>query len=207
MTLGRMVRAVDAEALSPIRTRWMTKIFVSGDILSFLLQAGGAGIEAGGTLSALTTGAWIIVGGLALQLVYFGLFVFAGGVFHYRMIKYPQKAPSRDVVSWQKHMIVLYIASVLIFVRSLFRTIEYALGNDGYIMRHEWFLYIFDSVLMLGVMVMYSVFPPTEIGLAIKAKAKGQSSETGSTGEIQDVQTVQETSVGEKSEPVGDNKV
>jgi hypothetical protein len=30
-----------AEALSPVRPNWMTKIFVAGDVVSFLAQAGG----------------------------------------------------------------------------------------------------------------------------------------------------------------------
>ncbi|KAB8606219.1 hypothetical protein FH972_025850 [Carpinus fangiana] len=208
MTLGRMVRAVGAEALSPIRIRWMTSMFVSGDILSFLLQACGAGIMAGGTLENLTTGANIIVGGLSLQLLYFGFFVIAGGVFHYRMIKYPSKAPNRDVVNWHKHMNVLYAASVLIFVRSLFRTIEYGLGNDGYLMRHEAFLYVFDACLMLAVMVVYAVFPPTEIGQAIKAKRemeKAQRPESGQTSES-DAEDAQ-VAAGEKQEPAGDKIV
>jgi hypothetical protein len=41
MILGRMIRLLDAEAHSLIRTKWLTKIFVGGDILSFLVQSGG----------------------------------------------------------------------------------------------------------------------------------------------------------------------
>jgi hypothetical protein len=38
MILGRIIRFVDAEHLSFIRTTWLTKIFVLGDVLSFLVQ-------------------------------------------------------------------------------------------------------------------------------------------------------------------------
>ncbi len=41
MAFGRLIRELRAEAFSPVRSTWMTKIFVAGDILSFLAQAGG----------------------------------------------------------------------------------------------------------------------------------------------------------------------
>lgn len=42
MTLGRIIRMVHAEQYAVIRLSWMTKIFVTGDVLSFLMQASGA---------------------------------------------------------------------------------------------------------------------------------------------------------------------
>lgn len=41
MELGRLIVVVHAEKHSLIRVKWMTKIFVTGDVLSFLLQAAG----------------------------------------------------------------------------------------------------------------------------------------------------------------------
>jgi hypothetical protein len=41
MTLGRVILQLDAEPASLIRVRWLTKIFVVGDVISFLLQCGG----------------------------------------------------------------------------------------------------------------------------------------------------------------------
>lgn len=41
MVLGRLIRLLDAHEYALIRTTWMTKIFVTGDVLSFLLQGGG----------------------------------------------------------------------------------------------------------------------------------------------------------------------
>lgn len=43
---------------------------------------------------------------------------------------------------------MLYAVSVLIFIRSVFRIVEYGFGTDGYPLRHEWTLYTFDSVPM-----------------------------------------------------------
>ena len=41
MELGRIISLVKAEKLAIIRVNWMTKVFVAGDVLSFLMQASG----------------------------------------------------------------------------------------------------------------------------------------------------------------------
>lgn len=41
MELGRIIVLVGGERHSLIRVSWLTKIFVSGDVLSFLMQASG----------------------------------------------------------------------------------------------------------------------------------------------------------------------
>ena len=41
MILGRIMRLTNGEAHSIIRVNWVTKIFVLGDVLSFLAQSGG----------------------------------------------------------------------------------------------------------------------------------------------------------------------
>lgn len=52
-------------------------------------------------------------------------------------------------------MRALYAVSVLIFVRSIVRVAEYVQGNDGYIITHEAFLYIFDAlVIFLAIMTL-----------------------------------------------------
>lgn len=41
MTLGRIIAMLNAERCSLIPLRFLTKIFVAGDVLSFLMQASG----------------------------------------------------------------------------------------------------------------------------------------------------------------------
>lgn len=41
MTLGRLILHLDAESASLLRVKYIAKIFVVGDIISFLLQCGG----------------------------------------------------------------------------------------------------------------------------------------------------------------------
>lgn len=66
MSLGRIILVTQAEAIAPIRRTWLTKIFVLGDVLSFLAQALGGGILAEQTASSYNTGRWIIIVGLGI---------------------------------------------------------------------------------------------------------------------------------------------
>ncbi|KAF5868707.1 putative rta1 like protein [Botrytis fragariae] len=170
MVLGRLIVALDAEDLSPIRKKWMTKVFVIGDVIAFLSQAAGGGIMASGTASALATGEHITIAGLAIQLAFFSVFIFTATIFHRRFQRTANTAPMRMSVqymmknkNWEALLYVLYITSALILIRSAFRLIEYAGGNDGYLLSHEAFAYIFDATLMLFVMVILNIFHPSDV--------------------------------------------
>jgi hypothetical protein len=42
MELGRIIRLTDGTAFSLVKIKWLTKIFVGGDVLSFLMQSSGS---------------------------------------------------------------------------------------------------------------------------------------------------------------------
>lgn len=46
MFLGRIILVLEAESHALIRKKWLTKIFVTGDMLSFLLQGAGRHLTA-----------------------------------------------------------------------------------------------------------------------------------------------------------------
>lgn len=163
IVLGRVILLVDGEAHSLIRQKWLTKIFVTGDVISFLVQAGGGGIQAAGSLELLHAGEKIIVVGLFLQLTFFGFFIVVAGLFHYRFTRSNNRLAGAHQLPWRRHMHVLYVASGLIMIRSIFRVVEYLQGNNGYLLRHEYFLYIFDAALMLIVMCLFNWSHPAEV--------------------------------------------
>jgi hypothetical protein len=156
MILGRLIRALNAERLSIIPVQWMTRVFVIGDVVSFLMQAGGGGIQSAGTLELYDIGEKIIIVGLFVQIVIFGFFLVTTVTFHQRQARIGTMKVT--VIPWVRHLIVLYVVSALIMVRSIFRVVEYLQGNQGYLISHEIFLYIFDTVLMALVMVIFFVF-------------------------------------------------
>jgi hypothetical protein len=60
-------------------------------------------------------------------------------------------------------MVILFTASLLVMVRSVFRVAEYLQSFDGYLLSHEVYLYIFDALLMFVMMVLFNWAHPAEI--------------------------------------------
>lgn len=185
MVLGRIIRRLDAEEYAIIRTKWLTKVFVIGDVISFFVQSGGAGIQAKGDLDSFNTGKNIVIAGLIIQIIIFGFFVVVTGLFHIRINKLPTGASVDSRLSWRKHMYAMYFCSAIILIRNLIRVVEYAQGNDGYIITHEWMLYIFDAVFMFSVTVVYLVLHPSKLlgdgHLAVRSDPQLYAMESGQT--------------------------
>ncbi|KAL9073144.1 MAG: hypothetical protein Q9157_004857 [Trypethelium eluteriae] len=137
MVLGRIIRCVRGEKYSIIRVSWLAKIFVGGDVFSFLIQAGGAGILVKGDSDA-KTGENIIVGGLIVQVIMFGLFALSAIVFEVRMHRHAMASLYNSKVPWKETLHMLYYASLAIMVRSIVRVIQYIMGQGGYLLKKEW---------------------------------------------------------------------
>jgi hypothetical protein len=128
-------------------------------------------------LEALDIGAKVIIVGLFVQLIFFGLFIIIAMAFN-RSVNMSPTGRSH-VVPWKKHMYVLYAGSLFIMIRSVFRAVEYLQGFDGYLLKHEIYLYIFDAVLMLLVMVIFSWHHPAEILAIISQRGNCYGLEMG----------------------------
>ena len=142
-----------------IKPTLLTKIFVTGDVLSLLVQAGAAGLMVSG--DNYKKGEQMVIGGLMIQVIMFAIFAVTSVVFGRRIQRTPTPESRDSSNPWKKSMRMLYIVSAFIMIRSVFRVIEYAMGNTGYLLQHEWTLYIFDSTLMFAVMVIYYFWYPT----------------------------------------------
>ncbi|PYI08399.1 putative RTA1 domain protein [Aspergillus sclerotiicarbonarius CBS 121057] len=164
MILGRIIRLVHGDSRSLIRPSWLTVIFVTGDVLSFFIQSGGGGMMASAkSPSSVSLGNRVIVIGLIVQLVFFGFFIIVSMVFHLRMRASPTPASLSMNSSWYSYMRVLYIASVFVMVRSVYRVVEYVQGTSGVLQQHEVYLYVFDAVLMLLCCLLFNVMHPSRI--------------------------------------------
>ena len=179
MILGRVIAFVNAPQLSIVPHRRLTTIFVLGDVLSFLIQCSGAGLLA--SAGNRNMGSLIIVGGLIIQLIFFGVFFVALIVFDTRCRR--QSLSKRIVpqyngntkLHWHTVVIALYVASTLITIRCVFRVAEFAMGFDGYLQSHEIFFYVFDALPMAATMLIFNIVVP---GWALK----------GERNELEDVQ-------------------
>ncbi|KAI9856832.1 MAG: hypothetical protein M1824_005205 [Vezdaea acicularis] len=179
MTLGRIILMVDGEGLALLSRRYLTKVFVTGDIVFLVLQAIGGGIMSHGTLHTLSLGSTIIVIGISIQILFFSIFLYLTLLFHHRLTRQPTL--SSLSTPWLKHIRALYAASALILLRSAVRVAEYRQSNDGWIMRREWVLYVADALPMLGVMLLFAIVHPSEVVLATRKRGAKREVHTSST--------------------------
>ncbi|KAH8664803.1 RTA1 like protein-domain-containing protein [Ilyonectria robusta] len=164
MVLGRLIRLLNADNYSIIRTTWLTKVFVLGDVISFLAQSGGGGMLANAkTKSSQKLGENVIIGGLGVQIVFFGFFMVVTMVFHRRILNNPTTASLTITTPWKKFILVMYVASMFIMIRSVFRIAEYIGGSTGTLQSTEVYIYIFDATLMFIVVTLFNVFHPSRV--------------------------------------------
>ena len=83
-------------------------------------------------------------------------------VTHWRLVRQPTMQ-SRSSIPWRKHIYTMYMASLLIMIRSAFRVVEYLQGNSGTLLGHEAYLYALDATLMLAVMIFFNIIHPSEV--------------------------------------------
>jgi hypothetical protein len=89
MILGRIILLTEATHLSIVSPRWLTAIFVSGDVISFMMLGSSSGLTILSTdhPSLATTAKWVVLVGLGIQLVAFALFGLTALAFHARIIR------------------------------------------------------------------------------------------------------------------------
>jgi hypothetical protein len=165
MIFGRLARAMHAENHSIVRVSLLTKLFVGGDVLAFVVQGGAAGLLIIQDLAKF--GKALVILGLVIQVLSFGLFMVTSVIFHKRVVNdFTLKASVMDI-PWVRIMRLLYLIGILILARSIFRLVEYAQGTEGYSMTHEWTLYVFDGVPMAVSAIAMLVWFPGSLQQAI----------------------------------------
>lgn len=158
MTYSRIVMFVGKPELSIITPRKVTKIFVLGDTSAFLLQLAGGGMQ---TINSMRNiGQKVLLVGLFVQLIFFGLFLYVSASFLFRLRR---RAFNLAEGPWQRLLYILFLVSALIIARCIFRIAEYASGTDGYIASHEAMVYVFDMVPMLFVQVIFHFYHPGKV--------------------------------------------
>lgn len=160
MVLSRVIRSVNAEHHSIIRVTWLTRIFVLTDVLSFLIQSAGASLQTNQDVNP-DLGKAVVLVGLSIQVIAFGMFILAAIVFHVRLRHQPTVASGQHhKAPWKRTMVMLYLVNGLIMCRSIFRIIEYSMGPDSYLFSHEWPLYTFDGEFMMLSMFCFAMWYP-----------------------------------------------
>ncbi|KAF5589038.1 rta1 domain protein [Fusarium subglutinans] len=140
MILGRLIGMLKAEKHSLIRPNWLTKLFLLGDIISIALQGiGGGKLADANTPDERRTGENIIIAGLTVQILFFGLFFIVTGLFHFQFLKDPTRRMSSSGTNWQR-----------------------SLGHDGELQSKEVYLLVLDAIPMTIASIMFNVFHPSK---------------------------------------------
>ena len=100
---------------------------------------------------------------MAIQIFFFSFFVIVTIIFHQRIHRDPTPMSHDSTVPWRTSIYVLYAASALILIRSIFRVIEYAMGKNGVLMSNEVYIYIFDALLIVACDVIFNVWHPSRV--------------------------------------------
>ncbi|CAG7564901.1 unnamed protein product [Fusarium equiseti] len=160
--ISRLILAVlppSRHRILKIPGRRLTPIFVGCDIVAFLIQGSGSGIASSdnwqGEMERI--GVKVLIAGLSFQLVAFTLFLCVFRRFH---VLANRMAVDTAPKGWEKVVLSVYISSILIMVRCLFRVIEFAGGRDSYALSHEWLFWIFESLPMVGAIGIFCIYHP-----------------------------------------------
>ncbi|PWW78070.1 RTA1-domain-containing protein [Tuber magnatum] len=158
MTLGRLINTfLPSKSALGLRARRITLIFVLFDILSFVVQGSGSGFLASSDGDNFQIGSYILIGGLALQVIAFGFFTITAVRFD---IKYKREFGVEGRERFVALLYCLYVSCLCILVRSLFRIAEFAEDYPGSLSKNEVYFYVLEAVPMLPTLVMFNYWHP-----------------------------------------------
>eukprot|EP00727_Mastigamoeba_balamuthi_P001420 m51a1_g11275 hypothetical protein (331) ;mRNA; r:5626-6618 len=150
-------------------------VFFISDIFCFFLQMSGGGLQASGSKSGMTNGGYIVEVGLAAQLLFFGLFT-CMGIYVFRSRRYkrsecpdtwascPESPRPRMTPLGRRNVFVcLFLTIALLYVRNIYRFVQYVQGFDGYLASHEPYIFVFDTVVIFLAFVSYTAWQFVEM--------------------------------------------
>jgi hypothetical protein len=119
LLISRLIRAVlppSRHRILGIPGKRLTPIFVICDIVSFIIQGNGSAIASSDNWQGEKEkiGRYVLIGGLAFQLVAFGLFLCVFRRFH---VLANRMAAPQAPKGWRQVTLSVYVSSVLIMVR------------------------------------------------------------------------------------------
>ncbi|KAG8995391.1 hypothetical protein FRB94_009182 [Tulasnella sp. JGI-2019a] len=175
----RIVRIVGPE-YSRLSPRIYTYLFVGTDVTALFIQSVGGGMAAtANTPSGSATGAHVMVGGIILQMVAITVYALTSVEYFWRVFKERPLRPSQMIAmgshtslvdqdkgldrmtrNVRKMTLGLIIATVLVYIRSIYRTAELLDGWGGPIITNQIMFDTLDGVPVFLAMVTLNIFHP-----------------------------------------------
>ncbi|VDB94162.1 unnamed protein product [Peniophora sp. CBMAI 1063] len=165
--LGRIILRL-GEGYSRLSQRWYTRVFLTCDIVALVIQGAGGGIASSAhTHSGSELGSNIMLAGIIFQLICIVIYTALAAEFLWH---YGKDMPFRRAFvhmhrskTARRLKIMLFgmcIMTVLLFIRSVYRTAELAGGWHGTIITTEWLFDVFDGAMVVGAMLTLNVIHP-----------------------------------------------
>ncbi|KAJ5927976.1 RTA1 domain protein [Penicillium verhagenii] len=170
--LGKIIR-IYGEDIARFRPRTYTTFFVSCDITSLILQSAGGALAAIATEtenSLRQTGINLMIAGLAFQVVSLFLFIILASEFAIRVRKSPKPEENefsglRQSSKWKMFIYCLGLATLTIFIRSIFRVAELKGGFNSALANNQVDLMVLESSMVsIACIALTVAHPGTIIG-------------------------------------------
>jgi len=151
MVIGKLLMAVN-KPFWIMQPRHIARVFLASDIVCLFIQGNG------GSLTAITSlnpniGKALILVGLIVQMAFFAAFTVVTCVIAVGKGFRLYSAPSLRPVFHG-----LWITIGLLFVRNIYRLVEFSSGTDSYIPTHEWVFTVFETYVIFLCLVFYAIY-------------------------------------------------
>jgi len=166
--LGQLIRRLGS-CYSRLSAKWYTIVFVSCDLIALIVQAvGGANASlAVQNEKSPNKGGHIMLGGIVFQMAAITVYMILAAEFLVRYIldkPFSRGEPTVKAYNLDKKkklmLVELTISSILIYIRSVYRTIELANGWTGVIISTQWLFNVFDAAMIALAMYSLNVLHP-----------------------------------------------
>lgn len=156
------------EQYSPLKPMIYNAIFTTCDVISLVIQAVGGGIAASnlGPGGNPDTGGWIMVGGIAFQVLVLVCFILIGSWVNYKIYTdnpdnwNPQYQHIREKKFFMLWPLAVAVSLLFLLIRSIYRIVELAVGWRGYLITTERYFLILDGLMIvLGMVPLCLVYP------------------------------------------------
>ncbi|THH26450.1 hypothetical protein EUX98_g7737 [Antrodiella citrinella] len=167
--LGEMIRRL-GHKYSRLSPMWYSILFVSADVISLVVQAvGGAkAATAAKNHTDANAGGRIMLGGIVFQLACISVYMILAVEF---IVRYLWDRPIRkmDVSKFESHVLTpkikmllagLAFSSTVIFIRSVYRTIELSDGWTGRIIATQVYFNVLDGGMITLAFYCINIFHP-----------------------------------------------
>lgn len=198
LTLSRIVITV-GESNSRIKALSYPRFFIPCDFISLLLQAIGGGMAsvASNNHESPDNGDHIMVAGLAFQVLTLAIFILICTDFAIRTVRNSgsgahgasehvgdgSHASLRSSPKFKAFLVALALATLCIFIRSIYRVIELGQGWEGELIKNQRYFIVLEGVMVIVAVLALNLFHPGwcfregyhgEVTHALKRK-KGQA--------------------------------